>query len=350
MSSCSAAAVTQLHVPTIRSVSTPPSLSTQKTCTKAQSTNVTARLCIRRFVPVAQAMRNSYRVMCARSVLSETKAMNAMASRQRARTITTTLFAMCNVHADLGPNRFWNQTWRFDLSSSCARIQLSATASWKKQRQSARHRKPQFHTVVALLYKQCPSVRFCMHISMATVTRTEYAECEKRAIQAETKRLMLLRLQGVNLVPCSNCTLIKPLFELQACSRCHGVAYCKKACQVAAWPHHKRFCKKAERDQLATGTRGAFAHGAEHPPLSLPCKNCKRSTDLVEMVMCSSCHSAGYCSRRCRHEDWRDGHRNECNLADESIVKLYPKDEQEPATPSTSARVIPPGADDFIVV
>ena len=178
---------------------------------------------------------------------------------------------------------------------------------------------------------------------------SEYNAVENRAVHEETKRLMCLRLQGVNLVPCSNCTRVCPLFELQSCSACHGTAYCSKACQVLAWPSHKRPCRRAARVQLATGTVGGFSHGAEHPPLSLPCMFCRKSTDMVELIMCSGCHSTGYCSRACRHGAWREGHRLVCGVSAAQTVSVV-------TGLPTSARVIAvqdtaeEDEDDFVTV
>jgi hypothetical protein len=36
----------------------------------------------------------------------------------------------------------------------------------------------------------------------------------------------------------------------KTCARCHSVVYCSRDCQLAAWPSHKRDCKRlaAERE------------------------------------------------------------------------------------------------------
>lgn len=45
--------------------------------------------------------------------------------------------------------------------------------------------------------------------------------------------------------------------SLNRCARCQSVFYCQRSCQVAAWPSHRRWCKKAANapaDSAASGT------------------------------------------------------------------------------------------------
>jgi len=166
---------------------------------------------------------------------------------------------------------------------------------------------------------------------------------ETRALDEEFKRLMLLRLQGVSLIPCGACQLLKPLFELYPCGKCKGTAYCSKACQVEHWSVHKRPCKKECRRLQLPGTTTAFGSNAEHPPITLPCMACTKPTNLVDMVMCGSCKSTGYCSHICRHTAWREGHRNECKThIVESPIKM------DTTEPGTSSRVIRSDDPDYV--
>jgi hypothetical protein len=44
--------------------------------------------------------------------------------------------------------------------------------------------------------------------------------------------------------PCSVCGACDATENLQRCGRCKAVAFCSKACQVKAWPQHKRVCNE----------------------------------------------------------------------------------------------------------
>lgn len=44
------------------------------------------------------------------------------------------------------------------------------------------------------------------------------------------------------------------------------------------------------------------------------CYECGKSIG-VHLDVCAVCHMVSYCSRSCRRENWRKGHKDECNKA-----------------------------------
>lgn len=89
---------------------------------------------------------------------------------------------------------------------------------------------------------------------------------------------------------------------------------------------------------LSSYTKAKLASAAEDWSFSSFCYECGRSygTCLTE---CPGCRMVAYCSKNCKRENWRKGHREECNKSDSSLmISLSPtKPSRMAQGPSTSA-------------
>jgi hypothetical protein len=42
------------------------------------------------------------------------------------------------------------------------------------------------------------------------------------------------------------------------------------------------------------------------------CWNCGKSNQITTLQQCSRCKVAKYCGKQCQKEDWKSGHKNDC--------------------------------------
>ena len=87
---------------------------------------------------------------------------------------------------------------------------------------------------------------------------------------------------------CSHCFKVgKKNKELNACSGCRMAQYCSEECQKAAWPQHKKTCKRTPKDACYVCLKG-------------------------DSKKCAKCGIARYCGRECQVKDWKEGHKLMC--------------------------------------
>ena len=98
---------------------------------------------------------------------------------------------------------------------------------------------------------------------------------------------------------CQNCHMAKSKEgkSLLKCSRCGIARYCSAECQRADWKEHKKVCSETKPDISGDG-----------------CHKChkEKSREGKNLLKCSRCGAARYCSAECQRGDWKE-HKKVCS-------------------------------------